>query len=231
MNENEKPLEGEAPEIPGASEMMEGTVAALDETVESANRAAAEAASEAEASIESLAAAAVSQEPEVAEASVAREEAAAPEPARPALAAPKQENGGRRPTITDRLAEDSEYDPDATNDDRIMAALGYASQLIIPLLIPIIILISETSKKRPFQRYHAIQAIAVSCVIWTLEIVLAVLSSVSLASFILWACLCFIVPAMIVLWLLPLYYAILAYNGKRFSIPGLTQFLKDQRWL
>ena len=136
-----------------------------------------------------------------------------------------------QPTIMDRLASDTEYDPDATNDDRVMAALAYATQLILPFIVPIIILISETSKRRPFQRYHAIQSIAVAVVIYGLELALVMAASVSVASFILWLCLCFLIPAMIVLWLLPLYYAILAYNGKRFRIPGLTQFLQDQRWL
>ncbi len=135
------------------------------------------------------------------------------------------------PTIMDRLASDTEYDPDATNDDRVMAALAYATQLLIPFIVPIIILISETSKRRPFQRYHAIQSIAVAVVIYGLELALVMAASVSVASVILWLCLCFLIPAMIVLWLLPLYYAILAYNGKRFRIPGLTQFLQDQRWL
>jgi len=110
-----------------------------------------------------------------------------------------------------------------------MAALAYASQLLIPLLVPIVILVSETSKKRPFQRYHAIHAIAVALVIWGVELALMVMASVATATIILALCLCFIVPAMIVLWLLPLYYALLAYNGKRIRIPGITQFL--QLWL
>lgn len=135
------------------------------------------------------------------------------------------------PTIMDRLATDTEYDADATSDDRVMAALAYATQLILPFVVPIIILISETSKRRPFQRYHAIQSMAVAVVIYGLELALVVAASISLATIVLWLCLCFVIPAMIVLWLLPLYYAILAYNGKRFRIPGLTQFLHDQRWL
>ncbi|MCB0237676.1 MAG: DUF4870 domain-containing protein, partial [Anaerolineae bacterium] len=134
-------------------------------------------------------------------------------------------------TIMDRLATDTEYDADATSDDRVMAALAYATQLILPFVVPIIILISETSKRRPFQRYHAIQSMAVAVVIYGLELALVVAASISLATIVLWLCLCFVIPAMIVLWLLPLYYAILAYNGKRFRIPGLTQFLHDQRWL
>ena len=75
-----------------------------------------------------------------------------------------EENGAHKQTIGDRLAEEPEFDPTATNDDRVMAALAYASQLIFPigLMLPIIILVSETSKQRPFQRYHAIQSLAVA---------------------------------------------------------------------
>ncbi len=233
MNENEfeKPLEG-APEAPSGD--IEDAVAAVDQTVEAASQATADAAAEAEASIEALASATSSREPEVAEASVAYEEPAAkPLKALPAPEASPHENDAHKPTIAERLAEDTEFDPNATNDDRVMAALAYASQLINPigLVLPIIILVSETSKERPFQRYHAIQSLGVSAVIGLLELGLFVLASAAGLSVIGLLCLCFIVPAMIMLWLLPLYYAIVAYNGKRFKIPGLTQFLQDQRWL
>ena len=154
-----------------------------------------------------------------------------------ALAAPEaspQENGAHKQTIADRLVETPEFDPTATNDDRVMAALAYACQLINPILSTGDAnhhLVSETSKQRPFQRYHAIQSLGVSAVIGLLELGLTVLASAVGVSVIGLLCLCFIVPAMIMLWLLPLYYAIVAYNGKRFEIPGLTQFLQDQRWL
>ena len=243
MNENEKPTEGalppaDLPPIEGALEAsgqgIEGSLAAIDQTIEAATQATADAAAEAEASIETLAYATSSREPEVAEASVSYEEPAAePLKALPAPEASPQENGTHKQTIGERLAEDTEFDPSATNDDRVMAALAYASQLINPigLVLPIIILVSETSKERPFQRYHAIQSLGVSAVIGLLELGLFVLASAAGLSVIGLLCLCFIVPAMIMLWLLPLYYAIVAYNGKRFKIPGLTQFLQDQRWL
>lgn len=233
MNENEieTPLEQSA-EKPG--EALEDAVAAVDQTVETASQSAAEAATEAEAPIETLSSAPIEGGPAVAETRIAGD----PAPIEPPKALPAPEgttagNGGRKPTITDRLAEDTEFDPSATNDDRVMAALAYASQLVNPigLVLPIIILVSETSKQRPFQRYHAVQSLAVSAVIGLLQLGLTVLASAAGATVIGILCLCFIVPAMIMLWLLPLYYALIAYNGKRFRIPGLTQFLQDQRWL
>lgn len=232
MNENEMPLEGATPPQE-AGETIEETLAAIDATVEAGRLVAGDAAEEAEAAIEALAGAATAQAAEIAETSAAGEQpnerSSLP---MPVYATPQHEESAHKQTLTDRLTEGArEYDPDATNDDRIMAALAYASQLIIPLLLPIIILISETSKRRAFQRYHAVQSIAVGVGIWSLELALLVMAGVAAGTFILALCLCFIVPAMVALWLLPLYYAMLAYNGKRFRIRGLTQFLEDQRWL
>lgn len=133
--------------------------------------------------------------------------------------------------LSERLMEESEYDPNATSDDRLLAALSYASQLILPIIVPVILLVSETTKKRPFQRYHAVQSLALSIVLWGLQLALGFLTSIAAATVIGLLCLCFLIPAMIAVWLLPLYYAVQAYGGKRFRIPGLTQFLQDQRWL
>lgn len=230
MNENETPLEGATPQEAGGE--IEETLAAIDATVDAGSQGAADAATEAEAAIETLADAGHAQSADIAETLAADEQ-----PVEvgglpvPVGAPPQQQNGARKQTLTDRLTESTEYDAEATNDDRIMAALAYASQLIVPLLLPIIILVSETSKKRAFQRYHAVQSIAVGVVLWALELALLVMSVVAAGTFILALCLCFLFPAMIGLWLLPLYYAMLAYNGKRFRIRGLTQFLEDQRWL
>ena len=166
--------------------------------------------------------------------------AAAPEPLPaaepPQIAAPEtagQESYEERRTITDHLTTDSEYDPLATSDDKLLAAIAYGSQLIFPLgfVVPVVLLISETSKQRAFQRYHAVQSLALGIGIWVLLGALSIMATIAGASIIGILCLCFIGPAMILIWLLPLYYALLALNGKRFRIPGLTQFLEDQRWL
>ena len=230
MNENETPLQGATPQDGG--EKIEEALAAIDAAVDAASQAAADAAADAEAAIETLAGAATDQAADIAETMAGDEPSAGVSglPA-PVASAPRQGNGAPKQTLTDRLTESRTYDPDATNDDRIMAALAYASQLLIPLVLPIIILISETSKRRPFQRYHAIQSIAVGIVVWSLQFVLFVMAGTAIGTIILLLCLCIILPAMIALWLLPLYYAMLAYNGKRFRIRGLTQFLEDQRWL
>ncbi|MBE2232130.1 MAG: DUF4870 domain-containing protein [Anaerolinea sp.] len=240
MNDDKTPPEGAAP--PGAGEMIEDTLAAMDATVDASSQAAADAAAEAEATIESLAGAATAQAAPIAEREPAAGVAGLPVPVaapfsqeeqgqRPSGDAPRADKGAARPTLTDRLTESREFDPDATNDDRVMAALAYISQLILPLgfILPVIILISEASKQRPFQRYHAVQSLALGTILWTLGLIY-MLSWVTVG-WIAMLCLCLLLPLSIALWLLPLYYAMLAYNGKRFRIIGLTQFLEDQRWL
>ena len=127
-------------------------------------------------------------------------------------------------------------DTAATPDDRLIALLSYASQVIVPLVMPIIVLISESSKHRPFQRYHAVQSLALAALFGAGSLMLGV------GSMILWvvpiigwlvsplmACLIPIVWAMGVIAML--YYGYQAYQGRRFAIPGLTSFLRDQGWL
>ena len=51
-------------------------------------------------------------------------------------------------------------DEQASPDDRLIAMLSYASQIVLPVVMPVIVLISESSKRHPFQRYHAVQSLA-----------------------------------------------------------------------
>jgi uncharacterized membrane protein len=95
------------------------------------------------------------------------------------------------------------------DQDRLMAAISY------PLgIVAIIILLVEDMKKRPFQKYHAVQALAVNIVVLILAILLS------------WTC---IIPFL--LWIPLLYWAYKAYQGEYFEIPALTNFLRGQGWL
>ena len=51
-------------------------------------------------------------------------------------------------------------DISADGDDRLIALLCYVTQALIPLIMPILVLLSASSKKRPFQRFHAVQSLA-----------------------------------------------------------------------
>src|SRR3712207_5229728 len=57
---------------------------------------------------------------------------------------------------------ESTVDTAATPDDRLIALLSYLTQVFIPLVMPVIVLLSESSKTRPFQRYHAVQSLGLA---------------------------------------------------------------------
>ncbi len=98
---------------------------------------------------------------------------------------------------------------DVTSDDKLWALLSY----IFSPLVPIIVLMMEDKKNRPFLRTHAIQALALSIAYLITCVVLigCCLSPVYLVAII--------------------YYGIKAYNGEAISIPFLTDFCKQQKWL
>jgi len=110
---------------------------------------------------------------------------------------------------------------DISDEDQLMAALSYP----IPL-VAIIILVAEDMKARPFQRYHAVQALVANAVVWVAILVLGT---------ILGALSCFLSGicgfGALLLWLVTLYWAYEAYQGKYFEIPYLTQFARGQGWL
>ena len=132
--------------------------------------------------------------------------------------------------------QDAMVDLDANSDDRLIGLLCYATQIVIPLVMPIIVLLSESSKKRPFQRYHAMQSLALSILFMVLSIVAVVGIVVVqiipiIGTLIIIAALCLSPIAYIMTITAFIYYGYQAYKGKRFSIPGLTSFLHDQEWL
>ena len=121
------------------------------------------------------------------------------------------------------MAEDYSAPPagDITDNDKLMAAISYP----IPL-VAIIILLAEDMKNRPFQKFHAVQAIAANIVLWVLIVLLGcVLGAITV--FIGGLC----GTLSILIWFVTLYWAYEAYQGKYFEIPWLTEFLKGQNWL
>jgi len=119
---------------------------------------------------------------------------------------------------------------DTTDNDRLMAGLAYATQVIVPIVVPAVILLAEESKKRAFQKFHAIQSLGflVAAVIY--EILAAILFtgltiiSAGCLACILW--ILFLVPVVPAL-----YYAWQAYKGLYFKIPFLTDFMVNSKWL
>ena len=62
------------------------------------------------------------------------------------------------------------YSPEITSDDKLWVLLAY----IFSPLVPILIMLMEDKKNRPFIRYHAIQALILNLAIYVLMTVLTV---------------------------------------------------------
>lgn len=102
--------------------------------------------------------------------------------------------------------------PEVTSDDKLMAALSY----VFAPLVGIIMLVMEDKASRPFIKFHAVQSIAVSIVLFVLVFVLALIPVLG--------CLAPLV------YFVMLWYAYKAYQGEMFSVPFVTDFIKQQGW-
>ncbi len=119
---------------------------------------------------------------------------------------------------------------DTTENDRLMAALAYGSQVVVPVLVPAVMLLAEESKQRAFQKYHAIQSLGflVAAIVYE---VLAAIVYCGLAA-VTGGCLACVLWVMFLVPVAPaFYYAYQAYQGYYFKIPFLTDFLVNSKWL
>lgn len=97
------------------------------------------------------------------------------------------------------------------SNDRLLAALDY----IFTPLVPIIIMLMEDKKNRPFIKAHNAQAL----VIGIIQVVLWVTS---------FTCVTGILALLLLL--AQLYWAYKAYQGEEVVIPVITDFVKNQGW-
>ena len=122
---------------------------------------------------------------------------------------------------------------DITENDKLMAAISYPIALLA-----IIILLVENMRTRAFQKYHAVQSLAVNIALWIiivfggciLSFLLTIITSpIGGIGGAVAACLW---PLLVILgFVLLLYWAYQAYQGKYFEIPVVTQFIKNQKWV
>ena len=99
-----------------------------------------------------------------------------------------------------------------TSDDRLWALLAY----VLSPIVPIIILLMEDKKNRPFLRKHNLQAL----VLGVINLVLSIVLSATLVL----AC----IPLLI--WIYMIYLGIQAYQGKDFDVPLITKLIQSQGW-
>ncbi|MGA2111976.1 MAG: DUF4870 domain-containing protein [Anaerolineales bacterium] len=101
---------------------------------------------------------------------------------------------------------------EVTSDDKLWAALAY----IFTPIVPIIILLMEEKKNRPFIRAHNGQALAWGVVFY----IVVVITSFFLVGLCIW-------PLGLIL---ELYWTYRAYQGNLINIPVITNFVKNQGW-
>lgn len=103
----------------------------------------------------------------------------------------------------DEMMNESE----SSSDDRLFAAMAYA----LSPLMPIIILIMPDKRDRAFIRSHNVQALIVGVLLWFIIVPLTIgCGSIG--------------------WLVLLYLAYEAYQGKTINIPLVSNFVKNQNW-
>lgn len=105
-----------------------------------------------------------------------------------------------------------QYTPEVTSDDKLWTLLAY----IFSPIVPVILLLMEDKKNRPFIKAHNVQALVWGVVIYVLTGVL----SFVIVGF------CIGVAGLI----LSIYWGIQAYNGKYVEIPVITNFVKSRGW-
>ncbi|MBL8055161.1 MAG: DUF4870 domain-containing protein [Anaerolineales bacterium] len=103
---------------------------------------------------------------------------------------------------------------DVTSDDKLWALLAY----VLSPIVPVILLIWEEKKNRPFIRSHNVQALV-------LGLAAAVISSVVGGVTLGIGCCIGILP-----WIYQIYCGVQAYGGKSVTIPVITDFVKNQGW-
>lgn len=105
-----------------------------------------------------------------------------------------------------------QMNPEITDDDKLWALLAY----IFTPLIPIILMLLEDKKDRPFIKAHNAQALVWGVVLYLLSAVLTVVV---------------IGPCLGLLgWFVAIYWGIKAYQGEYVNIPVITDFVKNQGW-
>ena len=100
---------------------------------------------------------------------------------------------------------------DITDDDKLWSLLSW----IFAPLVPVIVLLLEDKKNRPFIKYNAINGLIVGGLVVALSGV-----TMGFGCFVLW-----------IVGIYMIYAGIQAYKGVTVNVPFITDFAKKQNWL
>ncbi|MBM3188838.1 MAG: hypothetical protein FJZ90_08970 [Chloroflexi bacterium] len=119
--------------------------------------------------------------------------------------------------------------PFTSENEKLLGGLAYVSQIFVPAVLPVVLLLSRETQNSRFLRYHAVQSIAllVASVVYYLAATVAYALLSAIAPFlgcILW--LLFLVPTAAMG-----YYGYLAFRGAYAQVPWVTEFLRKNAWL
>jgi uncharacterized membrane protein len=116
---------------------------------------------------------------------------------------------------------------DVNDNDKLMAALAY----FFTPLVPVIILVVDSMKIRPYQKYHALQSLGLFVAAMLFSVLTCIcyfvgtIVSAGILGFCLWVI--FFIP-----YIPFIYYTIIAYTrGEYFEIPVITKMMIQQGWL
>ncbi len=101
---------------------------------------------------------------------------------------------------------------DVSNDDKLWAALAY----VFTPLVPVLLMLMEGKKDRPYIRAHNAQALVWGIAFWAIVMVTSV--------FLIGLC---IGP---IGFLVQLFWAFKAYQGEEVNIPVISDFVRGQGW-
>ena len=121
-----------------------------------------------------------------------------------------------------------------TSNYKLWAALSY----VFSPLVPSIALLMDQTKNRTFVKYHAVQALGLGVALYIIAFIFNLilstlfLNTLTVGNVGLYGILsCFLSLILLLPLALAIYMAVQAYNGKYFSIPIITDFLAQQKWL
>jgi uncharacterized membrane protein len=143
--------------------------------------------------------------------------------------APQTPGSHTEPFAVDEGATSAPAGPGLTDNEKALAGLSYVSQLLLPAVMPVVLLLSDESKRSDYVRYHAVQSLGllVAAVLYELAALIVVLIFAGIAPCLLallWVL--FFVPAVPII-----YYGLKAFGGEMVGIPYLTDLLRKNGWL
>lgn len=99
---------------------------------------------------------------------------------------------------------------ETTSDDKLWAALSY----VFAPIIGIILLLMEDKKARPYIKFHAVQSIVASIILFIVVPIIAI-PTFGCGS---------------ILYFIMFWWAYQAYQGQEVKIPVISDFVRNQGW-